>query len=193
MMISWSLWRISACALAAVACALSTIHATRVLPVSLEELSQRAGKVFSGRCVATETVFDESLGMKITQVTFEVDRVVKGEADSTVTIRMLGEDSGVPGLPRFETGEDVILFLYDDSRLGLTSPVGMLQGKFRVHTDKNGEKLATNGTGNRGLFQNLSIEAQERLGPAVERWKTHDSIEPAALLEMVEELAGGQN
>ena len=180
------------CALVATILAFSSVHATRVLPVSLEALSELAGTVFSGRCISAETVLDPALGMKVTQVTFEVDRAVKGDPGRTVSVRMLGGDQGVPGMPRFEIGEEVVLFLYAESELGLTSPVGMLQGKFRVYTDKNGERLAVNGTHNRGLFRDLSPRARERLGTAAVQWNTREAIEPTALLDMVGTLAGGR-
>ena len=45
-------------------------------------------------------------------------------ADGTIT--------RVAGLPTYHVGEEVVLFLRNDSRRGFTSPVGFSQGTYRV-------------------------------------------------------------
>jgi hypothetical protein len=67
--------------------------------------------------------------------------------NATVTARP-GE--ATEGLPRFEVGEELILFLYGDSSRGLTSPVGFGQGKFKVIRDKGGKQHAANGSATNG-------------------------------------------
>ena len=170
--------------------------ASKVRRVNLEQMTERADKIFAGRCVGTTVTLDPELGREVTIVTFRVTRAVKGDVGETVTVRMLGRQDAaatrgeaVAGHSRFEAGEEVVLFLYGDSSLGLTSPVGLGQGKFTVVEDKQGRKIAFNSTGNKTLFGGLTSRASERLGAAVEQWKRKQGVEPEALLDMAATLA----
>lgn len=169
--------------------------ASRVRILSLEEMTQHAARVFSGRCVQVRVHRDPTLERTVTLVTFEVDRAVKGAGPKRLTVKLLGDQRavkekgrGIEGVPRFLEGEEVILFLYGDSRSGLTSPVGFGQGKFTVVNDKQGRKVALNGLGNETLFRGLSSEAKGKLGDHADRWKGGDGIPLEALLEMVTRL-----
>ena len=184
-------------ALALVACALlsfSPAHASRVRPINLEEMAQRADRIFLGRCVGLRVEVDPDLGQEITYATFVTRRTAKGSAHGKVTIKLLGDQvedggpsRGVEGVPRFREGEEVVLFLYGDSRRGLTSPVGLGQGKFVVFEDKQGRPLALNSTGNETLFHNLSPGARKKLGGLSARPEhgAPGGIAPDALLDMV--------
>jgi hypothetical protein len=53
-------------------------------------------------------------------------------------------------------GEHLILFLTHESELGLSSPVGLMQGVFQVRKDKKGRKEGViNGINNAGLFNGM--------------------------------------
>ena len=160
--------------------------ASQVRPVNLEQLTARAGLIFAGRCIASSAVQDPALEREITVATFEVERAVKGEAGAAVTIRMLGGDE--PGLPRFAVGEEVVLFLYGESVLGLTSPVGLGQGRFTVVRDKTGRRLAVNGLANRNLLRDLTPQARARLGTAFEAFKDRSDLEADSLLDLAADL-----
>ena len=170
------------------------LMASRVKPVNLEEMTASAKTIVSGECVSVEIVRDPELGLDVASITLRVDRTVKGRADEIVTVRMIvgagapERGSGVAGMPRFEPGERVILFLYGESASGLTSPVGLGQGKFTVHRDKQGREVALNGFPNRLLFQRLSADALTRLGERPMQWKDREGLPPSTLLEMVESL-----
>ena len=144
------------------------LEAATVRPVNLEEMTARAAAIFSGRCLAVRAVHDDALGAEVTVVTFRVDRAVKGDLGPTHTIRLLdGEHPGDagrgPAAPsEFHPGDEVVLFLYGESALGLSSPVGMGQGKFTVVEGKRGEKIALNALGNEGLWRGLSPAAAAR-------------------------------
>ena len=165
-------------------------HATRVRPLNLDQMTERASRVFSGRCVEVTYTLDPELGREVVLVTFEVERAVKGEMGATVQIRVLpadeGRGQGVDGVPGFEPGEEVVLFLYGESAVGLTSPVGFGQGKFTVQEDKSGNRVAINAYGNRNLFKGLSSAASEHLGDVVPRGR--ETISPTDLLDGVELL-----
>lgn len=181
-------------ALAVALCCLTPLLASRVRPVNLEEMTARAERIVSGECVGVEVVRDPELDLDVAHVTLRVERSLKGGPPGTLTVRMLagvadsGRGSGVAGMPRFARGERVILFLYGESGSGLTSPVGLGQGKFTVLADKEGREIAFNGFGTRMLFQRLSPNALTRLGDQAEPWKDRDGIPPSVLLDMVRSL-----
>jgi hypothetical protein len=146
--------------------------ASQVRQVNLEEMTRRAARIFSGRCIQTSVEYDASLGRHITVATFRVRRAVKGVAGDTVTVRMLG--GGAPGdspagVPQYRRGDEVVLFLYGESALGLSSTVGLGQGSFKVLTDKQGRRVALNDAGNRNLLREMRPEARERLRGLRER------------------------
>ncbi len=143
--------------------------AGQVRPLNLEEMTQRAGTIVAGRCVEVIAEDDTGSGPAMSRLRFEVDRSVKGSPGDELSIRMLGrpraDGSGwsVAGLPRIRPGEEVVIFLYPESRSGLTSPVGFGQGVFSVVRDKHDRAIAINRFGNRDLFERLSPTATERV------------------------------
>jgi hypothetical protein len=170
-------------------------QASRVRPVGLEEMTLRADRIFSGRCVNVRVAPDPDLGQLVTYVTFAPHRVEKGDIRGSVTIKLLGDqDADAPrgqatqGVPVFRKGEELILFLYGDSPRGLTSPVGFGQGKFDILEDKEGHPLAFNQVGNENLTSGLSPYARRRLGPGVEKLQERNGIAPDALLDLVHSL-----
>ena len=169
-------------------------HASRMRPVNLEEMVRLSGRIVAGRCVDVRVEQDARAGA-ITVVTLQVDRAVKGKADRKVEFRLAGGlgPGGRPeviGMPRFVVGEEVILFLHRESRLGLTSPVGLGQGKFVLRPDGRGGRAAVNEFGNRALFRGLSAEGR-RLVEGVAREAGPARGMPAdVLLRMAERLAG---
>ena len=153
--------------------ALSSSEASQVRSLDLEQMTGRAVRIFSGRCIASEVVFDATAGSDVTVATFSVDRAVKGVTGRTVTVRMSGDTK----VPKFHTGEDVVLFLYGESALGLSAPVGLGQGRFTVVTDKQGRKRAINDVGN----ENLTRRTGRKNGPA-------EILDPGSLLDRVERI-----
>ena len=171
------------------------LDAGQVRPVGLEEMARRAERIFSGRCVGTRVEPDPQLGLDVTQVTFAVDRAIKGVAGRTLTVRVLGA-SVAPGATgregfdalRFAPGERVVLFLYADSALGLTSPVGLGQGKFSVFKDKTGRDMAVNALGNRNLLGGRASESRARLHGALAQWDGESGLSPNTLLDGARDL-----
>jgi hypothetical protein len=70
----------------------------------------------------------------------------------------------VAGMPRFEPGEEVLLFLHAPSALGLTSPVGLGQGKIDLVRDKSGRRVAVSRGSAGSLLRNVSPETLGVLG-----------------------------
>lgn len=174
-----------------------SLWASQVRLLNLEEMTQRAARIFSGRCTDVRSELDPVAGREVTLATFKVDQAVKGSVGKTLSIKLLPTDTpgtgggrGVPGLPGFRKGEEVILFLYGESALGLTSPVGFGQGKFSVVKDKHGKRVAVSGLGDHNLFRGLSPAAANRLGGQVERWRDRRDVDATALIDMVMSLQG---
>jgi hypothetical protein len=170
-------------------------HASIVRTLNLEDLTTRADRIFSGRCVDVREVRHAGLGQTVTYTTFVVTRAVKGDLHERITIKSIGglgsEGAGrdpFAAVPRFHRGEEVILFLYGDSAAGLTSPVGLGQGKFRIIKNKRGREIALNENGNRTLLQGLSKGAEGRLTAEQRAWKKHGDIRPDSLLDLAASL-----
>ena len=136
-----------------------------VLQLNLEQLTALSQKVFVGRCASVVQERD-SAGRPVQVITYDVEEMIKGEPTARVTFRQLGltgdssdhqemGDLTVVGvfreLPRYEVGEESVVFLSEEGRLGLAAPVGFMQGKFDVKVT-DGKKTVVNGAGNRGLF-----------------------------------------
>ena len=120
--------------------AATDVHALKVVAVGVEEMAGRADRIFVGTCVEARSEADPAHGIVTTRYTFSVSRAIKGAVGATVTFRQYGGKAGkrrtvVEGLPVYRPGEEVVLFLKPDSAWGLTSPVGVFQGRYEVATD----------------------------------------------------------
>lgn len=137
-----------------------------VLQLNLAQLTDLSDKVFAGKCVSVVQERDGA-GRPVQAVTYKVKEMLKGAAADQVTFRQLGftdeegdrqeiGDVTVMGvlreLPHYEVGEEDVVFLSGEGRLGLTAPVGLMQGKFDVIAKASGQKAVVNGTRNQGLF-----------------------------------------
>lgn len=153
--------------------ALTGLEASQVRSLDLGQMTQRATRIFAGTCIRSEVAFDPTAGTEVTVATFHVDRAVKGVTGRTLTVRM----SRLSGEAGFQAGEEVVLFLYGESTLGLSAPVGLGQGRFEIVTDKQGRKQAFNAFGN----ENLTHGARRKGAQA-------ELADPDALLDRVEQM-----
>lgn len=170
------------------------LRAMTLRPVNLEEMTHKAGRIVVGRCVTVEEATHPTLGIPILRVTLKVERSLKGRDGKTLTFQMAapqGASSGVAGAPGFQRGEKVVVFLYPESRSGLTSPVGLGQGKFLRLSGKDGKEIVVNGFGNRSLLHGLSPEAARKLGSRAkgDHADHPDRLAADDLVRMVQELA----
>jgi hypothetical protein len=132
-----------------------------VRAVALDTLVSRADRIFIGRCIAVRELHDEQVGWLVTEATFAVSESIKPapgptsgmapgaraglgkrqerSAGKRITVRQLGGRRTPTLGPRFMPGEEVLLFLHRESRLGLASPVGMGQGKFTIVRRPHGQ------------------------------------------------------
>jgi len=125
---------------AAAATASDRAAAERVLGPRWQQLSRRAGLIFTGTVLSCQMQSPRT-GRPVPSVAlrFRVDRAIaEVTSGETLTIH---EWVGARSLhPPMRPGEHLLLFLYPPSRLGLTSPVGGPQG--RVHLDATGGNVA---------------------------------------------------
>lgn len=139
--------------------------ATMVVQLKLDQIVDRAGQAFVGRCVNVSEAWDES-GYPAVTIDFAVEHPIKGVTTDIVTVKQFGilsVDTSQELLPVLRPGEDaivtvkggsapiqyradeeVILFVYPNSPLGFTSPVGMGQGLFRVSEVGDGRRIVNN-------------------------------------------------
>ena len=149
------------------------VFATKLVHRNLQELSSISKRVFIGRCVYVIESYNPGGGFPAyTEYTFEVSESIKGNVGSVIIFRQYGlrgprqvsENIAyvgrIPGMPIYQEGQEYMIFLIGDSILGLTSPVGLFQGAFRV-IEENGSKMVINGFNNVGLFKDLSAEEME--------------------------------
>lgn len=124
----------------------ATAPATTLLHMSLSKMSQTATVIVRGRCVGISMRWDA--GEIWTFVSVDAEETWRGSPPARFTVRLLGGRIGnltshVSGVPRFNPGEDVILFLEPTPR-GDFSVVGWQQGTFRIRRDpRTGEDSVT--------------------------------------------------
>jgi hypothetical protein len=96
-------------------------------------------------------------------VTVAVVKVLKGSAPATYTFRqvLLDPRDTADGGGYRKAGQ-LLLLLNPVSAYGLTSPVGMEQGRFRIQRDAKGKAFAVNGRGNVGLFHEVGERVSDR-------------------------------
>lgn len=136
--------------------------ATQILPMTAEELSKDAELVFVGTCLSREVKAGPPVG---TEYTFKIETVVKGalQTGSVLTFRQWGALPGTTlpggvsapkllGMPVYEVGRKLLLFLGPQSSRGFRSPVGLGQGVFALMQAEDGSTIIQNEMGNRFLF-----------------------------------------
>jgi len=120
-----------------VICMAGMATASTVIRMALPQLVQQADSIIQGRVDHTEVKWEQNLAVTYIYVT--VEDPMKGARRSTVVIRQLGGNIGamhveVSGMPKFSTGEEVILFL-QARRDGNFQVLGMNQGKYQITDD----------------------------------------------------------
>ena len=182
-------------------------QATRALQVNLAQLAERADKIFVGRCLSSESKVDPRIKKVVTVSAFAVEEKLKGRLEDEITIKQYGGttpslSNRIAGIPEYAPGERVILFLYEESRYGLTSPVGLAQGKFVFVQDKHhpSKTMVINGLNNKGLFKGMEksrLMLDHRLGQTQKRAlarvidQPHGSVNFSDFLALLQHVMNG--
>ena len=132
----------------ALMCLACSAQATRMSPLSMEQLTSKADVVLHGT-VAAKTVQRDGGGRIYTSVQLQVTEAWKGvpKANPFTIVQAggtLGEEiATVDGQEEFSIGEEVVVFLVMNERSeGVV--IGLVQGKFKVAKDATGERFAHN-------------------------------------------------
>lgn len=134
-------------------------NATTVQKMTVRDLAKKSETIVLAR-VEDESARQEAGSKEIyTYITLRVLDGVKGSkangnskkptADEFITIRQLGGTVGnlisvVPGMPTFQKGEEVVVFLSAKDQAGYPWVMGLQQGKYTVTTDSDGFKQVRN-------------------------------------------------
>src|SRR5690242_9019314 len=133
-------------------------------PADLDTLVQTANTIVRGSVIYTRVeTLPNFPNLHTVVVTVSVTRTLKGRPAPTLTFRQFlwdVHDSSV--FAAYKRSSELLLFLNPVSSYGLTSPVGLEQGRFRVLRDAKGAQYVVNGRGNLGLFNQVSSKASAR-------------------------------
>ncbi len=115
-------------------------QASTVLPVDFQQLSRMARHVVSGTVTGVKAE-EDSNGYIYSNITIQVRRAAPVQLQGReYTFRMLGGETSskrllIQGMPRFQVGDKVALFLNDKPSEVFGPTVGLWQGVFFVETD----------------------------------------------------------
>src|SRR5258707_8543971 len=127
----------------------------------LQRLVQPAGTIVRGHVVsAVVEPHPRFANLQTVVVTLSVSKVLKGDAGATFTFRQFIWDiQDVETAAGYRKSPELLLFLNPNSQYGLTSPVGLEQGRFVIQRDAKGNAFASNGRHNGGLFVQFESKA----------------------------------
>jgi len=119
----------------------ATARSTTIVAPSFDELVGRAQQVVVAQVVARQSTWVSSRSGRVivTDVTFHIERTMKGPIYAERSLEFLGGTIGdetlrVDGMPEFRMGDRDVLFIRDSGRPA--SPlVGFMHGRFRIVRD----------------------------------------------------------
>lgn len=130
-----------------------------VLPMNLEEIVSDSDRIFTGKCIKLKEIKkDPESKLSIIKYTFKISEGIKGVGNKKeISFKQWLPTTRESG---YEIGKKYILFLYPNSEIGLTSPVGVSQGKFNIEERKfiRSKEIVKNKLHNRGLYRNLRTQ-----------------------------------
>jgi hypothetical protein len=144
--------------------------ATIARAVTFDEKVENAASIVLGKCVRQEARWDDAKKWILTYSTFEVEKAYKGGSPGQLTIvtpggRVDNVAQEVIGMPRFEEGEDHVLFVRN-SQAGPTV-LYLEQGAYKVEAGERGERRVQPLTSNAVL-----VDSQRGVAVAPERPRT---------------------
>lgn len=170
------------------------------VPQNLGQLVDEAAVIVRGHVVSARFEPHPQLqGLATVVVTLQVQETLKGSVGSTYTFRQFIWDvRDRYDLAGYRKGQQLLLLMTKPSSYGLSSPVGLEQGRFRILTDAAGNQVAVNGRANAGLFRDLAPVLRSkgaRLSPRQAALVTAPAPGPAPLDELrdlIRQLAGSK-
>jgi hypothetical protein len=137
-------------------------HGARTIARGLDQLTEEADVIVHGYVTSTRIEPHPQLrNLNTIVVSLEVKDTYKGKPTKSLTFRQYVWDPDPQReLAEYGKHQELILFLGPVSEYGLTSPVGLDQGRFRIYTDQKKQMVASNGRGNLGLFHSVVPRAR---------------------------------
>jgi len=126
--------------LLAIFCFSNNLSLAQTSPLTLEQIVSASGFIFSGKVASVWSERDAATGFIVTYSTVAVDEAVRGVNANRFTFKQYGgsykgQNVFVADMSYFTAGEEVVAFLYPLSKLGLTSPIGVAEGKWTIQRD----------------------------------------------------------
>jgi hypothetical protein len=160
-----------------------------VKQVDLTYLAQRADVIVHGRVVDVENeIMPGYENIPTVKVTLQVEDMMRGPKGDTYTFREVSVGIRARmGRKAYRTGQELLLFMTAPSEIGLSSPVGIEQGRFHIARNPEGSPLVINEQNNIGLFKNVAQAASMAGRPLTESQRRIASSEkgPVPLNEFV--------
>ncbi|MBI1749906.1 MAG: hypothetical protein HY234_06885 [Acidobacteria bacterium] len=173
----------------AILCLAAPLAAQRgafTLPRNLGELVEQSETIVRGRVVsAVVEPHPQYANLHTVLVTLRVEETFKGAPGDTFTFRQFIWDARDHlDAADYRKGQHLLLLMNPPSPVGLTSPAGIEQGRFRILRDSAGREVAVNGAANRGLFRDLAQQLNkkgQRLSPQMSQKIAEEPAGPLAL------------
>jgi hypothetical protein len=127
--------------------------ASSVEALSDQELVSRARVVVHATVTRVTAEWDDKHTRVFTVVELTPLETLKGDAAPVVSLRLPGGTKDgivtlVHGMPKFDEGEEVVLFVSEvHPATGVCVPVGLGQGKWKVDRDEAGRRIARRSLG----------------------------------------------
>jgi hypothetical protein len=164
---------------------------------NLAQLSDRADVIIRGQVLSAKSEpHPELRGLQTIVVTLRVRERLKGNSPDIYTFRQyIWDIRDRYNAAGYRKGQHLLLMMNKPSRFGLTSPVGLEQGRFKITRDATGTTFAVNGRGNVGLFSNVEPQLQQRkvrlsTGAGKMIRSKHGAVRIEELTEVIRGLVG---
>jgi hypothetical protein len=167
--------------------------ASVVVAQTIEEMTRSVPLVVRGRVGQVQASWDEGNRRIWTRSEIAVQEVLKGSSPSTVLVRQPGGEVGndglfVAGTAKFQTGEEVVLFLEPaPDEAGVFSVYALAAGKVSLETTRVGEVRAVRDLDGLGLY---ALAGPDK-GKVTAVGGKEDLGTPARFLGRVRQAAGG--
>ncbi len=131
---------------------------------NLGQLVGRASLIVHGRVLSARVEpHAQYKNLSTVVVTLRVDETLKGAPTATLTFRQFIWDlRDRLDAAAYGKGQELLLLLNPETPLGLRSPTGLEQGRFRILRNASGQRIAVNGHGNAGLFRELTPQLRAK-------------------------------
>jgi hypothetical protein len=161
----------------------------RTVSRGLDQLTEEADVIVHGSVVSAKVEpHPQFKNLMTVVINLRVQETLKGRQRSSMQFRQyIWDIRDQIDAARYAKGQELLLMLGPVSEHGLTSPVGLEQGRFRISRDINGQAIALNGNGNVGLFQSVARRAEKRgvqLPPRVKALSQSPQSGPVPLADL---------